>query len=175
MRRFFFSRPATTRSMASMKSAITTLSRSLRAARSAASLTTLARSAPANPGVRVVPAEDARVAALADRVELVDEDDRGRLRRRLLEEVAHARGSDADEHLDELGTREREERNAGLARDGARQERLACSGRTDEQHSLRDASTQAPELRGRLEELDDLLQLVDRLVDAGDVLEGDSG
>src|ERR1051325_4804693 len=52
MRRVFFSRPATTRSIASMKSAITTLSRSLRAARSADSLTTLARSAPANPGVR---------------------------------------------------------------------------------------------------------------------------
>src|SRR6266404_377639 len=52
MRRFFFSRPATTRSMASMKSAITTLSRSLRAASSAASFTTLARSAPTKPGVR---------------------------------------------------------------------------------------------------------------------------
>src|SRR5437660_87208 len=127
--------------MASMKSAITTLSRSLRAARSAASLTTLARSAPAKPGVR----------------------------------VATARRTDADEHLDELGAGEREEGHAGLARDRAREKSLAGSGRTDEQDTLRDAAAQATELRRRLEELDDLLQLVDRLVDPGDVLEGNAG
>src|SRR2546430_10191644 len=44
-----------------------------------------------------------------------------------------------------------------------------------EQDTLRDAAAQATELRRRLEELDDLLQLVDRLVDPGDVLEGNAG
>src|SRR5438477_527241 len=50
--RLFFSSPATTRSIASSKSDISTAFFSLRAASSAASFTMLARSAPANPGVR---------------------------------------------------------------------------------------------------------------------------
>ena len=41
-------------------------------------------------------------AAAPDRVELVDEDDRRRGLLGLLEEVAHARGADADDRLDEL-------------------------------------------------------------------------
>ena len=45
----------------------------------------------------------ADAAGAAERVELVDEDDAGRLRACLLEKIAHARGADADEHLDELG------------------------------------------------------------------------
>ena len=68
-------------------------------------------------------------AGAAERVELVDEDDAGRLLARLLEQVAHPRGADADEHLDEFRAVDREERHAGLARDGARQQRLAGAGR----------------------------------------------
>src|SRR5439155_11985113 len=41
-------------------------------------------------------------ARLAQRIELVDEDDARRLRFRLLKEIADARSADADEHLDEL-------------------------------------------------------------------------
>ena len=37
-----------------------------------------------------------------ERVQLVDEDDAGRGLARLIEQVAHARGADADEHLDEF-------------------------------------------------------------------------
>src|SRR6266446_4077230 len=50
--RLLFSRPATVRSMASSKSAISTAFLSLRAASNAASLTMLARSAPAKPRVQ---------------------------------------------------------------------------------------------------------------------------
>ena len=56
---------------------------------------------------------------------------------RLLEQVAHARRADADEHLDEVRAADREERHAGLARDGAREQRLAGAGRPDEQDALR--------------------------------------
>ena len=45
--------------------------------------------------------------ALADGVDLVDEDDRGRPLARLGEQVAHPRGADADEQLDEAGARPR--------------------------------------------------------------------
>ena len=53
----------------------------------------------------VVAAAETGAALAADRVDLVDEDDRGRLLACGLEEVAHARRADADEHLHEVGAR----------------------------------------------------------------------
>ena len=68
------------------------------------------------------------LARAADRVELVDEDDRRRGLLGLGEQVAHARGADADDRLDELRGRDREERGVRLAGDRARQQRLAGPG-----------------------------------------------
>jgi hypothetical protein len=68
-------------------------------------------------------------SALADRVDLVDEHERRRFLLGLLEQLAHARGAQADEHLDELRARHEEERDVGLAGDGTREERLAASRR----------------------------------------------
>jgi hypothetical protein len=110
-------------------------------------------------------------AHLAERVELVDEHDAGRLGLGLPEQVAHARGAHAHEHLDELRSAQAEEGHLGLARDGPRQQGLAGAGRADEQHALRDAPADARVLLGVLEELDDLLQLLLGLVHAGDVPE----
>ena len=81
----------------------------------------------------------ADAAGAAKRVELVDEDDGGRLLVRLLEQIAHARGADADEHLDEFGAGDREERHLGLAGHRLGQQRLAGAGRPDQQHALRHA------------------------------------
>ena len=75
-------------------------------------------------------------ADLAERVELVDEDDAGRLGLGLREQVAHARRADADEHLDELRAAQAEERHLRFAGDRARQQRLAGARRADEQHAL---------------------------------------
>ena len=121
----------------------------------------------------VVAAAEAGAAMAADRVDLVDEDDAGRVLLRLLEHVAHARGADADEHLDEVGTGDREERHLGFAGDGARQQRLAGAGRADHQHAARDLAAELLELGRVLEEVDDLADFFLRLVDAGDVGEGD--
>ena len=120
----------------------------------------------------VVTAAEAGAAVTADGVDLVDEDDAGRVLLALLEEVAHAAGADADEHLDEVGARDAEERHARLAGDGAREERLAGARRAHHQHALRDAAAELGELLRILEEGDDLFDLVLRLVDAGDVGEG---
>ena len=117
----------------------------------------------------VVAAAEAGAAVAADGVDLVDEDDAGRVLLGLLEEVAHAAGADADEHLDEVRARDREERHAGLAGDRARQQRLAGAGGAEEQDALRDPRAERLELLRVLEELLDLVQLLDRLVDAGDV------
>ncbi len=122
----------------------------------------------------VVPAAEAGAAVAADRVDLVDEHDAGRVLLRLLEHVAHARGADADEHLDEVGAGNREERHLGLARDGAREQRLAGAGAADHQHALRDLAAELLELGRVLEEVDDLRHLLLRLVDARDVGKGDA-
>ena len=123
----------------------------------------------------VVPAAEAGAAVAADRVDLVDEDDGRRVLLGLVEQVAHAARADADEHLDEVRTGDRVERHARLTGDGAREERLARSGRAVEQHALGDARADGLELRGLLQELLDLVELLDRLVGAGDVVEGDLG
>ena len=121
----------------------------------------------------VVAAAETGAAVAADGVDLVHEDDAGARLLGLLEEVAHARGADADEHLDEVGAGDGEERHARLAGDRAREERLAGAGRAVEQHALRDARAEGLELLRVLEELLDLLELLDGLVHAGHVLERD--
>ena len=123
----------------------------------------------------VVPAgERAGAARAAQGIEFVDEDDRGRLGAGLLEEVADARGADADEHLDELGAGDREERHLRLARDRLREQRLPRAGRADEEDALRHPPAEPAVGFRVLEVVDDLAQLVLRLVDAGDVVEGDA-
>ena len=121
----------------------------------------------------VVPAAHAGAAVAADGVDLVDEDDRGGALLGLVEQVAHAARADADEHLDEVRARDRVERHAGLARDGAGEQGLAGSGRAVQQHALRDAGADRLEPRRVLQEVLDLLHLLDGLVGAGDVLERD--
>ena len=103
----------------------------------------------------VVTAAQARAALAADRVDLVDEDDARRALLRLFEEIAHAARADADEHLDEIGTRDREERHARFARDRARQQRLTGTRRTEQQHALGNARAERLKLLRKLQELDD--------------------
>src|SRR6478735_9206075 len=67
----------------------------------------------------VVTAAHAGTAVPSDGVDLVDEDDRRSVRLGLLEEVTDTGGTDTDEHLDEVGTGDRVERDARLARDRA--------------------------------------------------------
>ena len=119
----------------------------------------------------VIAAAETGAAMAADRVDFVDEDDAGRVLLGLLEHVTDAAGADADEHLDEVRTRDREERHVGFAGDRARDQRLAGAGRADQQHAARNPSAQPLILAGIAQELDDLLQVLLGFVDAGDVLE----
>lgn len=66
-------------------------------------------------------------------------------------------------------------RDTRLARDGAGQQGLSGAGRAVEQDALRDPRADGLELGRLLEELLDLVQLLDRLVGAGDVAERDLG
>ena len=83
------------------------------------------------------------------------------------------RRAHSDEHLDEVRARDREERHARLTGDGASQQRLAGARRAVQQHSLWDASAERLEFLRVLEEFLDLVELLNGLVDAGDIPEGD--
>ena len=113
--------------------------------------------------------------ALAQGIQLVDEDDAGGVLRGLFEQVAHPCGADADEHLHELRAADGEEGHAGFAGNGPGQQRLAGARRTDQQHAFWDVRTQSAEVLRRLQEIDDFAQLFLGLVDAGDIIEGHSG
>ena len=116
-----------------------------------------------------VAADRALHADLAERVELVDEDDARRLGFGLLEQIADAGGADADEHLDELRSAQAEERHVRFAGDGAREQRLAGPRRPDQQHALGNPPAKVRVLLRVLQELDDFPQLLHGFVDAGDV------
>ncbi len=121
----------------------------------------------------IVTAAETGAAMAADGVDFIDEDDAGRVLLALFEQIADAAGADADEHFDEVRTGDGEERNAGFAGDGAGQQRLAGSGRTDQQHALRNAAAELLELLRLAQEFDDLLQLFLGFFDAGDILKRD--
>ena len=122
----------------------------------------------------VVAAAETGAAMAADRVDFVDEDDAGRVLLRLFEHVAHAARADADEHFDEVGAGNREERHIRFAGDGAREQGLAGAGRADQQHAARNAPAEALEFSRIAQKFDDLLQILLGLVDAGNVLESDA-
>ena len=109
-------------------------------------------------------------AALTDGINLVNENDRGSRLARLLEQVAHAGGAHANEHLDKLGAAGLEECDLGLAGRRFGQERLAGARRPDEQHTLRDMSAELSELLRRLQKLDDLLQFGNGLIRPAHIL-----
>ncbi len=121
----------------------------------------------------VIAAAKTGAAMAADRIDLVDEDDAGRVLLALLEHVAHPAGTDPYEHLDKVRAGDREERHVRLAGDRPGEQRLAGAGRPDEQHPLGDLAAEPLKLLRVLEIFDDLLELLLGLVDPGDVLEGD--
>src|SRR5262249_17738279 len=123
----------------------------------------------------VVSAAEAGAAVPSHCVDLVDEDDAGRVRLALLEEIANAARADADEHLHEVRPGHREEWPARLTRHGLREKGLGGTRGPDEQGAFGQPSAEASELLGILQELDDLLQLDFGLVSASDVSERDLG
>ena len=69
----------------------------------------------------VVAAAEAGATMASDRINLVDENDAGGVLLALDEEVANPRGTDANEHFDEIRTRNREKGHARFARNRTRE------------------------------------------------------
>src|SRR5207237_8251002 len=108
-------------------------------------------------------------ATSSDGVELIDENDRRRKLPRLLEEVAHPRRADADDGFHELACRDGDERHPGLTRHRAGQQRLAGPRWADEQHTLRYRAAQPLILLRLTKKVDDLDELLFRVIDSGDI------
>ena len=108
----------------------------------------------------------------ANGINLVDEDDAGRVFLGLFEHVAHTAGTDTHEHFHEVGPRDGEEGHTRLARDGARQQRLTGTRRAHQQRAFGDFAAKTAEFLRVAQEFDDLFQFFLGLVDAGHVVKG---
>ncbi len=121
----------------------------------------------------VVTAAHSSATVSTDGVNLVDEDDRRRVFFGLSEEVTHTRSSHTNEHFHEVGAGDRIEGHVRLTGHSTREKGFSCSRRAIEQHTLRDSGAHLLELLGVLQEFLNLMKLLDSLIRAGHVLEGD--
>ena len=86
----------------------------------------------------VVPAAHAGSAHPADGVDLIDENDAGGVLLGSAEQIPHAAGAHADEHLNELRAVDRIKRHAGFSGRRAGQQRFPGARWPDQQHALGD-------------------------------------
>ena len=119
----------------------------------------------------VVAAADARTPLAADGIDLIDENDAGRLGLGLTEQIPHPTGTHPHEHLHEFGGGHREEGHSGLASDGLGEQGLAGTWRTHQQHTLGNLGADRGEPLRRAQEGDHLLELLLGLGDPGHILE----
>jgi hypothetical protein len=123
----------------------------------------------------VVTTSEACPPSAANAVELIDENDAGRVFPGRLEEVADTGSPHAHKHLDELRSGDGVELDSRLSRERSGQQSLARSGRPHEQHPAR-------YIRAKLAKLERILQVVHEVRNlslgaflARDVGEGDPG
>ena len=100
----------------------------------------------------------------AERIELVNEDDAGRAGLRLSKEIPHPGRTHAYEHLDELRAGEGKKRHLRFAGHSSSEESFPRARRANEQHTLRNASSETCEARRVLQKLHDFAELFFRLV-----------
>ncbi|MNI40119.1 hypothetical protein D3C73_943240 [compost metagenome] len=91
----------------------------------------------------------------------------------VFEHVADTGRAHADEHFNEVRTRDAEERHLGFTGDGLGQQRLAGTRRADHQHAARNLAAELGELGRVAQEVDQFADFFLGLVAAGNVGEGD--
>ena len=121
----------------------------------------------------VVAAAHAVAAVAADGVDFIDEDEAGRVFSALFEHVADAGGADADEHFDEVGAGDGEERHSASPAMALASRVLPVPGEPTISTPLGIDAAEPLEFLGVAQEIDDFLDFFLGLLDAGDVLEGD--
>ena len=108
-------------------------------------------------------------SAPCHRIDLINEDDTGRVLLGLLKQIADTRCADADEHLDKIRPGDGEERHAGFPCNRLGQQRLAGARLSLEQNALRNSCTDRRVLPRILEKIHDLLELLLLLLESGHV------
>src|SRR5690606_15347263 len=78
-----------------------------------------------------------------------------------------------NEHFDEIGARNAEERHLGFTRDSLGQQGLTGARRPDQQYASRNTAAQTLELAGVAQEFNQLLHVFFGFVAPGDVSKGD--
>ena len=121
----------------------------------------------------IVTATQAGATLATDGVDFIDEDDARRGFLRLFEHVAHAGCTHADEHFDEVGTGNGEERYLRFAGDRFRQQRFTGPRRANHQHAFRDLAAQLLETARFAQVFHQFAHLFFRFVTTGDI--GESG
>ena len=106
-----------------------------------------------------------------DGVNLVDEDNARAVFLGLIKQVTDTRGTDTDEHFDEVRTRDGVERHSCLTSDGAGQQGLTGTGRTVEQNTTRNLRAELLVASWVLQEIPNLVELLDSLIGTSNVLE----
>ena len=119
----------------------------------------------------VIAAVAAAVACLTYSVDLINENDARRVLLRLLKEVTDTARADTDEHLYKFRTGQREEGYMGFARHSLGKKCLACTGRSDQQSSLRKLGTDFGILGRVVQEIYALLKAFLGLIFTGHILE----
>ena len=114
-----------------------------------------------------------RTAVTTDRIDLIDEDNRGSNFLCAGYKITHTRSANTDIHLKEFRTCNGEEGSLGFTRNSLCQQGLTCSRRTVEEHTSRNACTDLAELLGGNQELANFFKFLNGLVFTGHVSEGD--
>jgi len=120
----------------------------------------------------VVASAQACATVAANCVDLIDEDDAGRVFFALDEQIPHPGGADPNKHLDKIGTADGKEGNLGLAGDGLGKQGFTGARRPGKQNTLGDAAAKAGEFLGILQEIDDFGKFFLGLFYPGDVFKG---
>ena len=120
----------------------------------------------------IMTAAHAGATVATNGVDLIDKDDAWRVFLCLLKHVANTAGAHADEHLDEVRTRNGEERHLRFASNRLGQQGFTGTRRTDHQYAARNATTQALELAWIAQEFDQLANFFLRFIAACDVSQG---
>ena len=121
----------------------------------------------------IVAAAEAGTTVATDSVDFVDEDDARCAFLGLLEHVAHAACTDAYEHFNKVGTRDREEGNIGFASDCASQQGFTGTWRTDQQCTTGDLAAETLELVWIFEEVDNFNNVILGFVNTCYISKGD--
>ena len=114
-------------------------------------------------------AAETGAALAANGVNFVNKDDAGRVFFRFFKHIAHARGTNADEHFDEIRAGDGEERHFCLTGNRTREEGFTGAGRADHEQAARDLSAQTAEFARIAQEFNHLDDVRFRFVRAGDI------